>query len=641
MILGVFLRYIKTYKGNKYIPISESDPFCGLLGNNGVGKSSILEALDSFFNSKSFNFNLEVKEKGITDRRPNFVPVFVVDKSNISANNLPLAEKLSSIALSIKDTDVSPSNKQVISDFIRHRDLFISKESLGDRFLIPLGVDYDAKISFSVFVGKNFVAQIKGDSEQYDSNSHESFEEFKPLLEDIKNSFEYVYIPKEIDPETFTKLEVREIQALMGQTLYSIISEVVTSQNIDDINKGLNGFINNLNKELSDYSYRTPGTRQQNLRKNDIYNLIIEAFFSTRKLHKKLFNNYLDIGSLSSGEKQRAIIDIASSLISHHRQVSKSLIIAIDEPESSLHISACFEQFSVLFEMSRSCRQMIFSSHWYGFLPTIENGSVTVISKEESSHVAELILLGSYREQIKQLRAKTRDNLPFDIKIKSINDFTQSIISSVVNDDPYNWLICEGSSEKIYFSKYFEDLISTKKLRIVPVGGASEVKKVYEHLFVASQEIKNDIKGKIFLLIDTDAELVSFDAKNNDFIKCKRLVSYDAEKKTKLVNVDSNPKSPATAIENCLDGKVFYDTLFSFVEDEPSLLFLHAYIPDNLESRYCLDLRSSEIAAIDSFLSSGLTKFKFSNEYVRNLASSQSASVPEWIEEIKKYFNGS
>ncbi|EAS5601021.1 hypothetical protein D9R73_23665, partial [Salmonella enterica] len=61
MIIGLFLRYFKTYGGNNYIPLSSGSNFCGLIGNNGIGKSSVLESLDSFFNSKNWNLNTGFK----------------------------------------------------------------------------------------------------------------------------------------------------------------------------------------------------------------------------------------------------------------------------------------------------------------------------------------------------------------------------------------------------------------------------------------------------------------------------------------------------------------------------------------------------------------------------------------------------
>ena len=68
MIVGLFLRYFKTYQGINYIPLSDEDRFCGVLGDNGVGKSSILEALDVFFNDKAWNFNLATKKSGLLVR---------------------------------------------------------------------------------------------------------------------------------------------------------------------------------------------------------------------------------------------------------------------------------------------------------------------------------------------------------------------------------------------------------------------------------------------------------------------------------------------------------------------------------------------------------------------------------------------
>ena len=39
----------------------------------------------------------------------------------------------------------------------------------------------------------------------------------------VKNVIDFIYIPREIDPETFTKLETTEIQVLMGEDLNEIV----------------------------------------------------------------------------------------------------------------------------------------------------------------------------------------------------------------------------------------------------------------------------------------------------------------------------------------------------------------------------------------------------------------------------------
>lgn len=65
MIAGLFIRNVKTYQGINYIPLTDAPNFSGFLGNNGIGKSSILEALDVIFNAKEWNYNTAVKKSGI------------------------------------------------------------------------------------------------------------------------------------------------------------------------------------------------------------------------------------------------------------------------------------------------------------------------------------------------------------------------------------------------------------------------------------------------------------------------------------------------------------------------------------------------------------------------------------------------
>lgn len=97
--------------------------------------------------------------------------------------------------------------------------------------------------------------------------------------------------------------------------------------------------------------------------------------------------------------------------------------------------------------------------------------------------------------------------------LKSSNDFIQSILSSIITEIPYNWLICEGSSEQFYFKYYFNDEIQNNRLRVVPVGGAKEIKKIYNHLAISYDELKEKIKGIVILLMDTDEQLLEFETK--------------------------------------------------------------------------------------------------------------------------------
>lgn len=79
MIAGVFIRNFKTYRGINYVPVSDSSNLSGFLGNNGIGKSSVLEALDCVFNDSSWNLNIVVKKSGLEKTEPYIVPFFILE----------------------------------------------------------------------------------------------------------------------------------------------------------------------------------------------------------------------------------------------------------------------------------------------------------------------------------------------------------------------------------------------------------------------------------------------------------------------------------------------------------------------------------------------------------------------------------
>ena len=466
---------------------------------------------------------------------------------------------------------------------------------------------------------------------------------------------EYIYIPKDIDSELFTRLENQEIQTLMGEKLDHILRDRITETAISEINRGLTDFINEISNELNGYVYRTSTDRQQNLRKSDIHKLIIDSFFNIRKLHKRVneSSNYVEISSLSSGEKQKAIIDVARGLLENHRADGENLIVGIDEPESSLHVSACFEQFDSLFKMSNKCRQIIFSSHWYGFLPTLTYGNVSVISEKDKTHHFDLINLQNYQEQIVHLMQSSKGKLPYDINLKSITDFIQSILSSITSDIPYNWIFCEGSSEKIYFDKYFEDEIQNFNLRIIPTGGAKKIKRIYQNILTPYGEIKEHIDGntynkwgKILFLSDTDNQLIHYEAKNNNSqysrLQCYRLINNTSTRLTETVAINDSLTSPATEIEDCLNGKLFVETLKYFREIK-EYEYLDSIIDKDKEYSeeapyFSLNLRPSEADKLKEFFDSedGDMKIKFAEKYVE-LMSQEDYQVPSWIKDIKDW----
>lgn len=87
MIIGLYLRHIKAYKGIKFIPIGYEHKFISYVGENGIGKSSILEALDSFFNIKKYTLNKDALADGIsTPNNPYVLPIFLIEKVKVTQN---------------------------------------------------------------------------------------------------------------------------------------------------------------------------------------------------------------------------------------------------------------------------------------------------------------------------------------------------------------------------------------------------------------------------------------------------------------------------------------------------------------------------------------------------------------------------
>jgi hypothetical protein len=285
------------------------------------------------------------------------------------------------------------------------------------------------------------------------------------------------------------------------------------------------------------------------------------------------------ITKLSSGEKQKAILDIANSLLKKNSENNseKYIIFGFDEPESSLHISACFDMFQDLYETTKYCSQVLFTTHWHGYIPSVLEGNTVILSRDQNdTHAFDFINISKYREETKILKESSRNQLPISIQLKSINDLVQAIIYGSMSDNPFCWLICEGSSEKIYLSYFLDELVQDKRLRILPVGGYSEVKKLYNHLSIAFEDFKNEMKGKVFLLCDTDDKLESDTShikqdSQHPKLKYRRLIVDENKESVQLVEVNSNIAAKPTVLEDVLNGFTFIKTLDFFKDDNPEL----------------------------------------------------------------------
>ena len=468
---------------------------------------------------------------------------------------------------------------------------------------------------------------------------------FKGFYEYIISHYSYLYIPVETDVHSYTKLETQEMQKLMDKNIQSEIENAITPTTIRQINKSLNEFVADIENVLEEYKYK--GKFKNSLTMPDLVSKIIEAYFSIKILNKKTATSKLiPVRELSSGEKRKALIDVAYSFLINNNSRNDNIILAIDEPEASLHISACYSQFEKLINLSKLNSQIIISTHWYGYLPIVSNGNATSITKNEKNETSiQYFNLYNYREKITQDRNKVKGPLPVHYNIKSYNDLVQSILFSLIQDKPYNWIVCEGLSEKIYFEQMFSEDIKTKNLRFLPLGSFKEVKKLYSLLLAPIQDPDYQIKGKVICLIDTDAERVNIDFSRTKNLFFKRLMN-NKTKGTTIIDVNSNITNPPTEIEDCLNPYIYKQTLIEFAEEYEAIkniLTTNEVRSNALNSYYTFDLRESEKEEIKAFFDDkqGYNKIRFSEKYTEISKSQFFENEPkmEWIENIRKLIN--
>lgn len=645
MIISIFLRHFKIYKGINYLPLSEGVGFSSIIGENGCGKSSILEALDSCFNKKGASdwpINNEAKADGISGENfPYIVPVFLIHIDKLKKDNkldLECFNKAKLLSDFLWKTTIKAKGK-FYEDFYKHRDELSQLYNSEDYLLILAGKKYnDPGIYFGSFHNQLTFINDKP-HETYEDSELQKF--FKGFYDYIHSHYSYIYIPVETDVQTYTKLETQDMQKLMDKNIQKEIEKAITQKTVNQINKDLDKFVKEIEEVLEIYHYK--GHFKNNLTMPDLVSKIIEAYFSIKVLNKKVENSRsIAVTELSSGEKRKALIDVAYSFLKKNSDRQSNIILAIDEPEASLHISNCFEQFDKLLRISKENHQIIVSTHWYGFLPIITNGSATAITKNVKNEISfKFLNLYNYRENILHSRKQQKGPLPIDYNIKSYNDLVQSIIISIMQENPFYWIICEGQSEKIYFEHYFKQEIEEKNLRILPVGGFKEVKKIYNYLTTPIKDPDYSIKGKVYCLIDTDNERVEVDG----YIKDKNLLFERLILKkddSLLVEVNNVISSPQTEIEDCLDSVIFYHTLQEFTIEYETLkkLFESKNLEDEKYSADFFDLTKREKEIIKSFFDDkeGFNKILFAKKYIE-LAKKpffKNRESLDWIEEIKK-----
>lgn len=659
MLIWLYLRHIKVYKNIKYIPIWYEHNFVSYVWENWIGKSTILEALDSFFNWKR---NYIINNWALDDwiwggNNPYILPIFLIDKQKITRNKKEF-EFLSDFFWNIEKEKIAAWRQWSMKDFFELREKVIDKKD--SHFLILLwetnftwwyrpyfwSFNSDENFIKSFLEEENIDFENDEDKDLLEKKLNECLNnsKWKRILQELKNLYSYVYIPVEIDVESFTKIETDEMQKIFGNNLKEIIRQSITSikyDNTDWINTKLDSYIDNIEEILWwEYHYDTWMQRWNTITESDIIEKIIESYFQKRALYK----DDRKVSELSAWEKRQALINLVYAFLINDEKRDKHIIIAIDEPENSLHTSLCYDQFEKLQTISK-CNQTLVTTHRYWFLPIISQWLSHFLTEWTWNDVLfETYDLYDYKSKVAQDSSSTRNEIPHNFALKSTTDLVHSIFYSLTKEEPYNWLIVEWISEKIYFEYFFKDEILSKKLRILCLWWQSKVSELYEYLELPIKKERDWINWKVFCLIDTDNQRHKehiWDWYSN--LKIRRLSNADTNtyidwnEKTSLLTLN-NPSSTQCDIEQSLNPIIFQKTMENLWVEEK-------YQVKNIEKE---DWNTS---FIENFKNLELKRFFnendwenkiiFAKKYVEIMESidDKDTCIPERINEIKEYFN--
>lgn len=364
--------------------------------------------------------------------------------------------------------------------------------------------------------------------------------------------------------------------------------------------------------------------------------MIIDTYYSRRKL--KL--NKKPISDLSSGEKRRALIDILYVFL-RKNDIERNLIIAIDEPETSLHISKCYNQFRKIQDIAIKYNQQLFiTTHWYGSLPILKYGNLIHIDSEQTQS---LFNLENYFEE--------RGSHPDDINLKSFFDLAASIISAYRNSN-YHWIFVEGIEDKLYLEYYLEG----ENIQIIPLSGCGNVKKVYEYLYTPmsnkKQEIPNTSDPKILCIVDTDNQNSQINVDSSTKNKLLRIGRWNEDTLKHQIELKriEDPNIMPTEVEEILEPELFYNALKDCIEKYGSNIEQEAFNSFEYDDSVITSRIKGDYSILNH-LGNGRNMrqdkeliIAFIDKQKRNIAESyikapKTGNTPSWVNMIKDILN--
>jgi len=546
-IIGVSLRYFKCYEATEFVPLFfNNQKFVGFIGENGVGKSAVLEALHSFFTNQHWIRNKTAK-KG--------------EGTSI------VAPVLSCTDADFPKKKFAPNEIKKIKDFSKAISKNIKRkiELEDDINVIYLSAALFQNGEIKIFDG----SQIIKDQDEL----------AKKIREFILASFRYIHIQAEVDINNATDINSKTLEFIKGSGITSEITSILEKVKILDngTEKKISEVINDkvikyleteIVKKLQEvdegYDYKNLKTGViSKISEKHISELATQALFDSRELTKKIKNKHIGISNMSSGQRRRALLDFVLVMISNLSEDNrKKIILTIDEPELSVDAGSRIQQFEKLSKATEDGPSIIFTTHWYGWIAQLINGNAVLI--KESDQGREII--SSSIEKF--LEKDAQQKVPYEMRM--MFDFLSSLGTWAESGTKNKFVICEGVTDYNLIIKHFSDY------KVIPLRGLEEVVRLYkifsDYYLKVNQKPKN-----IVFLIDTDPEKnVNLKETKGDNLK---RISRNNNGEIKIVNNLDN-YSEKCSIEDILPAAPFLTALKNAVDlvelDQSEKKFINA-----------------------------------------------------------------
>ncbi len=573
-IVAIGLRYFKCYEATELIPLFfNSKKFVGFIGENGVGKSAVLEGLHSFFTNQNWIRNKTAKKGEATSLVAPILCCSVEDfpKKKFSADDIKNIKRFSK-AIS------NNINKKI--------------ELEDDDSHVFLSCAFFQNGETKIFDG----AQIIKDHDTLANR----------IREFILSSFRYIYIEAEVDIDKVTDINSRTLEFIKGSgvagEITSIlqkvkipygggeiqISEVINEKVIQYLDKEV---IEKLKEVDKDYDYKNLKTGAiSKISEKHISELATQALFNNRQLTKKIKHKHIGISDMSSGQRRRALLDFVLVMISNLSEGDrKKIILAIDEPELSVDASSRIQQFEKLDKTTKLGSNIVFTTHWYGWIAQLIDGNAILIKESEQGREISSNSIEKFLEKNIQKKA------PYEMRM--MFDFLSSLGSWAESNPENIFVICEGVTDDLLIKKHFPNY------KNIPTRGIDEVIRLHKIFSDYYFNVNSKPKNVVFL-IDTDPDKSS-DAENCTGENIRR-ISRDNNGRIKIVNNKENFSEQCT-IEDLLSPNPFLTAL-----KESAVLLSNQADKDFINS---LTVVYQEQTGIRAFSLDDVKKVKFKKIY--------------------------